>query len=79
MMQTCSKCGKEFKPGATGWMARLDSRDRGILPESKLTRTLLYPEHYAQVAAQQKAAWHEHIDPPHTGPAREKRPGHLKG
>ena len=79
MTQTCSKCGKAFTPRATGWMARLDSPVRGMLPESKLTRTLLCPEHYAQLGGLQKAAWHEHIDPPHTGPAREKRPGHLKG
>jgi hypothetical protein len=78
MMQTCSKCGKEFTPGSAGWMARLDAPGRGIRPESRLTRTLLCPEHHAQLGAQQKAAWHEHIDPPQTGPVREKRPGHLK-
>ena len=77
-VQACSKCGKEFKPGASGWMARLDAQERGVRPESKLTKTLLCPEHYAQLGAHQKAAWHEHIDPPHTGPAREKRPGRLK-
>ncbi len=78
-MLTCSKCGKEFKPGASGWMARLDAQERGIRPESPLTKTLLCPEHFAKLGPQQKAAWHEHIDPPHGGPAREKRPGHLKG
>ncbi len=78
-MLTCSKCGKEFKPGALGWVARLDAQGRGILPESPLTKTLLCPEDFAKLGPQQKAAWHEHIDPPHSGPAREKRPGHLKG
>jgi len=60
-------------------MARLDAQGRGIRPESPLTKALLCPEHFAQLAPQEKAAWHEHIDPPHGGPAREKRPGHLKG
>jgi hypothetical protein len=78
MVLTCSKCGKEFKPGTSGWMARLVASGPGILPESPLTKTLLCPEHYAELGGQQKAAWHEYVDPPHTGPAREKRPGHLK-
>lgn len=59
-------------------MARLAAQGPGILPETPLTKVLLCPEHYAQLSALQKAAWHEHVDPPHTGPTREKRPGHLK-
>ncbi len=77
-MLTCSKCGKAFQPGTSGWVARLAAAQREIRPESPLTKTLLCPEDYARLGAQQKAGWHEYIDPPHSGPTREKRPGHLK-
>ena len=78
MAVTCSKCGKEFTPGAAGWMARFAAQGPGILPDSRLTKILLCPEDYAQLGGVQKAAWHEYVDPPQGGPTREKRPGHLK-
>ena len=77
-VQTCSVCGKAFQPGTLGWMARLAAAGREILPETPLTKTLLCPDDYARLTPQQKAGWHEYIDPPQGGPAREKRPGHLK-
>ena len=76
-MQTCLKCGKEFKPGAAGWMARLEGQAAGFLPGSTLRKLLICPEDFAKLGPVQKASWHEYIDPPKSGPTREKRPGRL--
>lgn len=76
-MAVCSKCGKEFRPGAAGWMARLEGPATGILPESPLKTSLVCPEDFERLKPAQKATWHEHIDPPKGGPTREKRPGRL--
>jgi hypothetical protein len=75
---SCSTCGKAFQPGTSGWMARFAAPTQEIRPDTRLTKILLCPEDYARLGAQQKAGWHEYIDPPHRGPTREKRPGHLK-
>jgi hypothetical protein len=76
-MLTCSKCGKAFKPGSAGWMARLEGPKAGILPQSPLATLLICPEDFAKLEPAQKRMWHEYIDPPRGGPTREKRPGHL--
>jgi len=78
-MLTCSTCGKEFKPGTAGWMARLEGPASGILPNSPLKTILACPEDYGKLGPAQKRMWHEYIDPHKSGPTREKRPGHLGG
>ena len=76
-MLTCSRCGREFKPGSAGWMARIEGPTAGILPESPLKKRLICPEDFAALRPVQKGTWHEYIDPPQGGATREKRPGHL--
>jgi hypothetical protein len=76
-MVTCSKCGKAFTPGAAGWMERLEGPPDGARPGATLKKILLCPEDFATLGPVQKAMWHEYIDPPRSGPTREKRPGHL--
>lgn len=76
MMLSCSVCGKEFQPGAAGWMARFEGPPT-ILPDSPLKKVLICPEDFAKLGPARRAIWHEHIDPPKSGPTREKRPGHL--
>jgi hypothetical protein len=58
-------------------MERLEAPTPGVLPDSPLLRVLLCPEDFARLPPVQKAGWHELVDPPKSGPTREKRPGHL--
>jgi hypothetical protein len=58
-------------------MARLEGPPDGARPDAPLKKILLCPEDFATLGPVQKAMWHEYIDPPRSGPTREKRPGRL--
>ncbi|HLJ60981.1 MAG TPA: hypothetical protein VKZ50_14750 [bacterium] len=75
-MAVCSRCGKEYKPGAKGWYGRLEGLPPGGRGESPLARILLCPEDFARIPQAGRKAWHEYMGATE-GPTREKRIGHL--
>lgn len=75
-MLTCSKCGKQYAPGAKGWFGRVEGAVTSGRTDAPLKRVLLCPDDAAKLAPTQRMAWHEYLGETH-GPTREKRPGRL--